>query len=61
MRKSKDIKRKRRQAGMEYRKGNRKEAYGLWTGAKKELEELRQQKKAKGEKPAETPAPPAAT
>ncbi len=41
MRKSKDIKRKRMEAGQEYKRGNRKEAYKMWADAKKELTELR--------------------
>ncbi len=41
MRKSKDIKRKRKTAGKEYKKGNRPEAYKLWKEAKKEMDELR--------------------
>ena len=41
MRKSKEIKRKREHAGIEYKKGNRSDAYKMWGEAKKELEELR--------------------
>ena len=41
MRKSKDIKRKRKNAGKEYKKGNRSEAYKMWGEAKKEMDELR--------------------
>ena len=41
MRKTKDIKRKKREAGIEYKKGNRKDAYKMWAEAKKELDELR--------------------
>ena len=41
MRKSKEIKRKRVNAGVEYKRGNRKDAYKMWTEAKKEIEELR--------------------
>jgi hypothetical protein len=57
MRKSKDIKRKRRQAGVEYKKGDRSEAYKSWAAAKKELDELRgrgklAQPKAEGQPPA---------
>ena len=33
MRKSKEIKRKRREGATQYRKGNRTEAYKLWTEA----------------------------
>ena len=40
MRKSKDIKRKRKQAGLEFKKGNTAEAYKMWGEAKKELDEL---------------------
>ncbi|MFQ5411516.1 MAG: hypothetical protein ACE5EC_04440 [Phycisphaerae bacterium] len=53
MRKSKDIKIKRRQAGLEYKKGNRKDAYKMWAEAKKELDELRGRNKPPEEKPAE--------
>ena len=41
MRKSKDIKIKRKEAGLEYKKGNRKDAYKMWAEAKKEMDELR--------------------
>lgn len=41
MRKSKDVKRKRREAAKEFRKGNRPEAYKMWREAKKELDTLR--------------------
>ncbi len=41
MRKSKEIRGKRRIAALEYKKGNRKEAYKLWAEAKIELDELR--------------------
>ncbi|MBK8268241.1 MAG: hypothetical protein IPK83_07995 [Planctomycetes bacterium] len=41
MRKSKDIKRKRKLAGLEYRRGNKTEAYKMWGEAKKELDTLR--------------------
>ena len=41
MRKSKEIKRKRAQAGIEYKKGNRPDAYKMWAESKKELDELR--------------------
>jgi len=41
MRKTKEIKRKRKLAAQEYKKGNRKEAYKMWSEAKKELTELR--------------------
>jgi len=55
MRKSKDIKRKRIEAGQAYKRGNRKEAYKMWEEAKKELDALRgrnrpQKEKAEGEK-----------
>jgi hypothetical protein len=46
MRKSKDIKRKRKTAGTEYRKGNRQEAYKLWNEAAKEYATLREQRRA---------------
>ncbi|HPF39948.1 MAG TPA: hypothetical protein P5081_12130 [Phycisphaerae bacterium] len=41
MRKTKDIKRKRKEAGLAYRRGQRKEAYEMWASAKKELDDLR--------------------
>lgn len=41
MRKSKDIKRKRKLAAIEFRKGNKTEAYKMYAEAKKELDELR--------------------
>ncbi|MCB9855855.1 MAG: hypothetical protein H6818_09235 [Phycisphaerales bacterium] len=41
MRKSKDIKRKRKEAGLAYRRGQRKEAYDMWRSAAQELAELR--------------------
>lgn len=55
MRKSKEIKRKRLQAGVEYKRGNRKDAYKMWGETKKELDELRGRNKpaSKGEAPAE--------
>jgi len=55
MRKTKDIKRKRREAGIAYRRGQRKEAYKLWGEAKKDLDELRGRNQPKPAK-AETPA-----
>jgi hypothetical protein len=61
MRKSKEIKRKRMNAASEFRRGNRKEAYKLWSDAKKELDELRGRNKppaAPTASPSE--APPAA-
>jgi hypothetical protein len=54
MRKSKEIKRKRREAATQYRKGNKTDAYKMWGEAKKELHELRHPAKA-----AEAPAEPA--
>lgn len=60
MRKTKDIKRKKELAGIEYKKGNRKEAYEMWASAKKEMDELRRPAKpAEETKPAEAPAEPA--
>ena len=57
MRKTKEIKRKRVNAALEFRRGNRKEAYKMWSEAKKELDELRgRNKPAPAEKPAEKPA-----
>ena len=41
MRKSKEIKRKKELAAIEYKKGNKKEAYKMYGEAKKELDELR--------------------
>ncbi len=55
MRKSKDVKRKRKLAGIEYKKGNRAEAYKMWSEAKTELDELRGRSKRGGEAPAENP------
>jgi len=51
MRKTKEIKAKRRAAGFEYRKGNRKEAYKMWDEAKKEFDELRGRNKPAEAKP----------
>ncbi len=57
MRKNKEIKRKRMLAGVEYKKGNTKEAYKMWADAKKELDNLRGRGKpaAPAAAPAETP------
>lgn len=54
MRKTKDIKRKRKNAGIEYKKGNTVEAYKMWKEAKKELDDLRGRNKPApaAEKPA---------
>jgi hypothetical protein len=41
MRKSKEIKGKRVLAGLEYKRGNRKEAYKMWAEANTEMDELR--------------------
>lgn len=41
MRKTKEIKRKRELAAIEFRKGNKAEAYKMWADAKKELDSLR--------------------
>ena len=38
---TKDIKRKKKEAGLAYRRGERKEAYDLWREAAKELDDLR--------------------
>lgn len=46
MRKSKDIKRKRKLAAIEFKKGNKAEAYKMYAEAKKELVDLRKPKKA---------------
>lgn len=57
MRKTKDIKRKKINAGIEYKKGNRKDAYKMWAEAKKEMDELRgRNKPVEQEKPAEAAA-----
>jgi len=61
MRKTKEIKRKRRQAGIEYNKGARKEAYEMWASAKKEMDELRGRNKPAEPPPAEQAAPPASS
>lgn len=53
MRKTKEIKRKRREASLEYRRGNRTEAYKMWKDAKKELDELRGRNKPQPAKAAE--------
>jgi hypothetical protein len=41
MRKTKEIKRKKELAAIEFKKGNTKEAYKMWADAKKELDQLR--------------------
>ena len=57
MRKTKDIKRKKINAGIEYKKGNRKDAYKMWAEAKKEMDELRgRNKPAAKEQTTETTA-----
>lgn len=56
MRKTKDIKRKRKEAGIAYRRGQRKEAYDMWREAKKELDDLRGRNKPKAEAAAEESA-----
>jgi hypothetical protein len=45
MRKTKDIKRKRKLAAIEFKKGNKVEAYKMYAEAKKELVDLRTPKK----------------
>ena len=40
MRKTKEIKRKRELAAIEFKKGNKTEAYKMWADAKKELDAL---------------------
>lgn len=58
MRKSKEIKRMRIDAGLEYKRGNRPEAYEAWVEAKKQMDELRgRNKPAAGSQ--ESPAKPA--
>ncbi|HWL94470.1 MAG TPA: hypothetical protein VNT79_13175 [Phycisphaerae bacterium] len=52
MRKTKDIKRKRKLAGQEYRRGNRKEAYKMWAEAKTEIDTLRGRNKPAAAAPA---------
>ncbi len=57
MRKTKEIKRKKINAGLEYKKGNRKDAYKMWAEAKKEIDELRgRNKPVAKEQPTETAA-----
>ena len=56
MRKSKDIKRKREQAGQAFKRGERAEAYKMWTEAKKELMELQAKRKKQPEAASETPS-----
>ena len=46
MRKSKEIKRKKELAAIEMKKGNKTEAYKMYTEAKKELDDLRGRNKA---------------
>lgn len=55
MRKTKDIKRKRKLASIEFKKGNRTEAYKMWREAKSEIDALRgrNQPAKAAEKPAE--------
>ncbi len=55
MRKSKEIKRMRDEAGVEYKRGKRAEGYKLWAEAKTELDALRGRNKPPVEAPAETP------
>ena len=45
MRKTKEVKRMRREAGQEYKKGKRTEAYKMWAEAKTEMDVLRAPKK----------------
>ena len=54
MRKTKEIKRKRELAAIEFKKGNKTEAYKMWADAKKELDALRGRNK-----PAQAAAAPA--
>lgn len=56
MRKSKDIKRKREQAGLAFKRGERTEAYKMWAEAKKELNELQAKRKKQPGAATETPA-----
>jgi len=56
MRKTKDIKRKKELAGQAFKRGERTEAYKMWTEAKKELDELKAKKMKKKAPAAETPA-----
>lgn len=56
MRKSKDIKRKREQAGQAFKRGERTEAYKMWAEAKKELNELQAKRKKQPGAASETPA-----
>ena len=52
MRKSKESKRKRKEAATKYRKGERAEAYKLWAEAAGEYKARRTPKKGAGEAPA---------
>ncbi len=57
MRKTKEIKRKREVAGLEYKRGNRDEAYKMWKEAKTELDQLKgRNKPAEAAAAPETPA-----
>lgn len=53
---SKTVRRQKVDAGIEYKKGNRKEAYEMWAKAAKIRREL--QVKKKKHQPAEVPAEP---
>lgn len=56
MRKTKDIKRKRKVAAAEFKKGNQVEAYKMWREAKAELDALRGRNQAPAAAPAQEPA-----
>ena len=56
MRKNKEIKRKKELAAIEYKKGNKKEAYKMYSEAKKELDTLRGRNQPAPTAPAEAPA-----
>ena len=47
MRKTKELKRTRKQAGIQFRKGNKTEAYKLWGEAAKGYKERQDKRKAK--------------
>jgi len=52
---NKTVRRQKINAGLEWKKGNRQEAYKLWADADKARKEV-QAKKQKSKKPAEPPA-----
>jgi len=56
MRKSKELKRTRREAGVAFRRGEKAEAYKQWAEAAKGYRERREARKAKSAGGGETPA-----